>query len=509
MTGDARESVAPEQRLHPWSWLFVMLQQLKHYLVPLLVPLFVVLFLGGRRESDDAWSQLVILIVLATLITTSILRYLTFRYHIGKDGLTIRSGLLHRNRREIPFTRIHNVGIHQSLLHRLFKVAEVRLESASGQTAEAEMRVLSLPQALALEALIRHHSASAPAAADAAGVAAAATAGSPVLLRMRIPEIVRLGLISNRGMVVAAAAFGFVYQLFPQKMVGTFIQHRVDDAIRVASALHPGRITVVVSAILMLALFLALLRTLSIALAMTRYYGFVLSEDQRRLTIERGLFMRVRTSAPRRRIQTWSLREGPLHRLFRRRNLRVTIAVPQGDENRAFNELAPIATPRRCDELIQHLLPQVRWPPPQWRTLPMRAWFRRFLSWVSATVPLTALAVWHWGPWGGLLGLWLPYGALSSYIHIRRLGYSIDESIVAIRGGWWRRHWRLAELDKIQTLRIKRTPTDRLFGMASVSLHTAGGTLLDRPLHLQYLPANDADELFERLSRMLAARHLR
>jgi putative membrane protein len=56
----------------------------------------------------------------------------SYRYRIGSDAITVRSGLLARNRREIPFARIHNVEVRQNPLHRLFGVAELRLESAGG-----------------------------------------------------------------------------------------------------------------------------------------------------------------------------------------------------------------------------------------------------------------------------------------------------------------------------------------------------------------------------------------
>ena len=43
-----------DQRLHPWSWLFVLLQQLRQFIVPLLVLLF-----AGRRQgpaSRATWT---------------------------------------------------------------------------------------------------------------------------------------------------------------------------------------------------------------------------------------------------------------------------------------------------------------------------------------------------------------------------------------------------------------------------------------------------------------------
>ncbi len=150
-----------EHRLHPWSWLFVLLMQLRHYLLPLVA----LLVFGQRGDRDPMWAQLIPLSAIAALVVVSVLQYLSYRYRIGSDAITVRSGLLSRNRREIPFARIHNVEVRQNPLHRLFGVAELRLESAGGVRPEAEMRVLKLDQALALERLVRQRG-QAPQAAD-------------------------------------------------------------------------------------------------------------------------------------------------------------------------------------------------------------------------------------------------------------------------------------------------------------------------------------------------------
>ena len=137
---------AGEQRLHRWSWLFVLVQQLRQFVVPLLV-----LLVFGGRSDGHGWALMGPLVGVGVLVVVSVLQYFTYRYRIGADAITIRSGLLQRSQREIPFARIHNVGLHQSLLHRMFGVAEVRLESAGGQKPEAQMRVLGLDDALALQ----------------------------------------------------------------------------------------------------------------------------------------------------------------------------------------------------------------------------------------------------------------------------------------------------------------------------------------------------------------------
>src|SRR5690606_36398503 len=123
---------------------------------------------------------------------------------------------------------------------------------------------------------------------------------------------------------------------------------------------------------------LLLVRALSVLLALLQYWGFRLEEHGRRVTVERGLLTRLRTIAPRRRIQSWTLREGVLHRWFGRRTLEVDSAVA-GDGNsrrRGLRELAPIAPPPACDGLVRHLLPGAAWPPARWHPLHPRAWWR-------------------------------------------------------------------------------------------------------------------------------------
>ena len=187
-----------EHRLHPLSWMFVLIAQLKQFILPLLVLLF-----AGRGDRNDLWG----LIAVGVLVAVSLAEYFTYRYRLRGDAIVVRSGWLHRSVREIPYARIHNVNLHQSLLHRLFGVAEVRLESAGGIKPEAQMRVLRLDQAEALEALIRQRG---QAAGDDAQAVDALEA--PPLLAMSNAEVFRLGLISNRGMLVVAAAFGALAQ---------------------------------------------------------------------------------------------------------------------------------------------------------------------------------------------------------------------------------------------------------------------------------------------------------
>lgn len=512
MSTAAPGDAAPGQRLHRWSWLFVLLVQLRQFLLPLVA---LVVF-GNRGDDEQVWSNLAALVVIVVLVVVSILQYLTFHYRIGSDAISVRSGVLSRNRREIPFARIHNVVVHQNPLHRLFNVAEVRLESAGGNRPEAEMRVLRLDQALALEQVVRQRG-QPLAAVDAispdatpADVADGAAAGDVVLLQLDTADVVRVGLLSNRGWVVVLAAFGASYQLFPRGALDDALQYGGRQAFGYANSLHPATWVWAVAALALVVGFWVMLRVLSVAMALLRYHGFRLTEHERRLTVVTGLLTRMRTSVARRRIQAWTLRETALQRWFGRRHLRIDIAagVSTDGERRDLRELAPLATPAACDALVRHLLPQLQWPPPQWRAVPRRGWWRLCLPALVIVPLLAAGAAWEVGAWGALLLAWLPWSALRAHRTMARAGYYLDARYVAVRGGWWQRWWRFAELDKLQVVRLSRSPLDRRLGTASVWLDTAGanGSVA---LCLRYLPAAEARAVFADLSARLSRRGLR
>lgn len=492
MTASVLHASAAEHRLHPMSWLFVLLQQLKQFIAPLIA-----LVVFGQGDRNELWP----LIGVGVLALTSLWQYFTYRYGVAGDSLVVRSGVFERSLRVIPFARIHNVALQQSLLHRVFGVAEVRLESAGGRKPEAQMRVLKLADALALEALVKRRG------AVAAETGAAADAAPP-LLTLPFGEVLRLGLVSNRGMIVVGAAVAGMSQVSPRLLPNLF-ELWGERAFGWAMQGETSLPVYALGAASLCVLAVLALRLLSIVLALLQYSGFRLAEHERRLTVEHGLLARWRTSASRRRLQAWTLREGLMHRLLGRRSLEVDTAVAEDQQQqRALREIAPIATPAACDALIAHLLPHSGWPALDWRPLAPHAWR---LWWPEALVTLAAGAVlgWHFGPWGALALLWLPWAWIKARARAGRAGYAVDASLVAVREGWWTRHWRFAEIDKLQALHLSRSPLDRRCGTATLWLDTAGASAFAPPLRIRFLPEAEARALHESLANLLAERPLR
>jgi putative membrane protein len=490
---------APERRLHPLSFLFTLLVQLRQFVFPLVAAFF---FGRGRGGPGDEYA----LVGVGMLTLLSVAQYFTYRYRIERDAIVVRSGVFQRSLRHIPFARIQNVSLHQNPLHRLFRVAEVRLESAGAAKPEAQMRVLRLSDAHALEEQIR---AGAHAAPSADGAAPAPAAPARLLLALDTPEVLRLGVISNRGMLIVAAGFAALAQLGDNVMqklfrtIGGWVWGH-------ASSFRLSWLATAAAALLLLLLLLAGLRLLSIVWALLKFHGFRLSEMAGRLSVERGLLTRVRSSLPRHRIQSWTLEEGVLHRWFGRRSLRVDSAVLEsgGAEKSPIKDLAPLATPQRIDELVRELLAArgpgaATWPPRQWQPLHAHAWRREF--WVPALLlGMAALAGAAWRtPWALLALALLPVLYWNARLWAKHSAWAVADGLVAFRSGWLGKHWRFAETRKLQALELRQSPFDRRWGMATLHFDTAGAGAMEPALAIRYLPVDTARALFDQLSAAL------
>ena len=221
-----RQATSDQPRwLHPTSFIFDVLSHVRSYVVPFLLALF------GAAQDDLFWQYMALIIFISSLIQT-LLHYITLRYRIAGADLVINSGLIFRRVRTIPIRKIQNLDLIQNPLHRLFRVAEVRVETASGAEADAILRVLSLRDVdlLRAELFPERAASSIPSAVvsgepsslsdqDHSGIAEGVGA-NPAKESARIEELLRVpfrwlalaGLASDRGLLLVGVAIGAMFQ---------------------------------------------------------------------------------------------------------------------------------------------------------------------------------------------------------------------------------------------------------------------------------------------------------
>ena len=496
-----------DRRLHPLSWLFAAAQVARGFVVPAIV----VLFASG--ESYELWA----LAFAVPVAIGAVLQYAVFRYRLADDEIVVRDGLLTRTERHIPYARIQNVDLVQNPLHRLLRVALVRVETASGAKPEAVMRVLSLDAVEEMRAAVftGRRASSAP---------GATTPRAEVLLRVPIGELVKLGTISNRGLVVVGALAGLWWQ---RTRVGADLGEWAAPLVETAAARLPAAAdgppfvrAVAVGAVLLLVAVVAL-RICSIGWYVLQLHDFTLRRKGSDLAAEYGLLTRVSRTIPTSRVQSLRTTESLLHRWFGRQSVELRTAGGGDSGPRLDSELdapaggaaqgqwlAPLVEGVRVPALVEAALPGVALESVRWVPVAPRAWRRVFVRWVGLLVlPASLLAAAAVSPW--LLLLAVP-GGLAAAVHarltVRHATYALTSRGVLCRLGWWKRTLTIVRHARVQTVALCESPFDRRHGMASVRVDTAGAERGGYTIRIPYLERDVAAAVARRLRDEAARR---
>lgn len=511
--------MSSDRRLHPASILFTIGAQARQFVVPGL------LLLVTAASSDRQWDLLLMLLLIPYSIY-AVVRYATFRYRYDPDELVITSGLIFRNERHIPYARIQNIDAVQNVVHRLIDVVTVRVHTGAGQEPEATLSVL--PRA-AFDEMQSRVGKKTPSVAvprettsvviDASGATTAtdAPADAVTLLRLPTPEVMLCGFIENYGGILIGAGLGLLWEAGLMDRVGDRIFGENGDArgpIRaLASSLIGGggptfgRVLAMAAGI---AVFLLVLRALSMGVALLRLHGFTLTRVGDDLRTEYGLLTRVAATIPMRRVQTITIHQGPVQRLFGRMSIGVATAGAGGagdgqGERLTRVPIAPIVTPDQVDALVAAIVPDVDAAALAWQPVHPRARRRitrvTFITFGLLTSPLAfAIGWWHLA-WLAALAAW---SAFVGVRHAASLGWAESGDAVAYRSGWLWRQTTIARMTRIQVVALHESPFDRRHRMAGVQVDTAGGGPLAEHVDIPYLARTVAQGLYDRLSQQAA-----
>jgi putative membrane protein len=337
--------------------------------------------------------------------------------------------------------------------------------------------------------------------AAAGGSAASDPARLRLLHRMTWGDVLLFGVISNKGMVLVAAALGALWQFDLWDRLEGVLEPRHLERLEQLKA--PSLVVGLALGAAALLAFLLLMRVLSIVWAFLRFHDFRLHGRGDDLRAEHGLLTRISKTIPRHRIQVLSAREGPLHRIFARVSVLARTAGGGSAEEgggRGRLWLAPLIAKGDLPALLRDVLPALELTDPPWQPIAVRAWRRLFRR---ALVPL-GLAVgaggWWLGPWA--LAAALPLGGwayLHARLYVRHAGYALVPGAVLYRSGWWVRRWSVVRFSKIQSVARRESPFDRRSAMASLAVDTAGGSW-GQGVNIEFLDAPVATALLGRLS---------
>ncbi len=510
-----------EQRLHPISILFAFAGSLKAFAVPGLLVLVAGRSSGGgggdfgRLPANwEVWMMLIL--IPAALMAVA--RHVSFRVRYESTDLVIRSGLVFRNVRHIPYSRIQNLEAVRNVFHRAFGVVEVRVENASGKETEATISVL--PLAAFEEMRRRVMEGRGRALEGGPGQRTAAEAGlvdpgpataEQTLVHLGLGDLLLFGFIENRGLIVIGAVYGVLWEYGPLSQLWGHLLDETEygsgllrDTVRRGLDGQLPRADQVAIALAGLVGFLIVVRLVSMAWAAIRLYDFRLSRAGGDLRTEYGLLTRVATTIPVRRIQTMTFRDSPLHRLLTRVGVRAETAGGQAGTAGSVVDrewLAPLVRVADLPSITDGILPDLDLAAVAWQPVHPRAFRRAVRPALVLGIALPVVCAPAAGWWAAALApLTIGWFVFAARKRVAAFGWAATEETVMFRRGWLWRVVTVARIAKVQAVVRRESPFDRRWSMARVRVDTAGASERSVRVDIPYLPADVALRLQQRLA---------
>jgi putative membrane protein len=497
-------ALAPQNRLHPLTLAIAAWNVVRWAIGPFLG---LLVFGGGPAAL---LASPFIYVAIPVMLVPALVRYFSFTYRFEGGDLVIRQGVIERTERHIPIERIQDLRTEQGFLHRLLGVTDVQIQTAGGEGPEASLSVLSLAEAQRLRLALADRGRR-TAEADAAGVPAAAP--REVVRALGVKELVLAGLTSNR-LAPALALLGAAWAFADDVLPGDLYERGARIAVGAGrDVLDYGVGTALLIGVGVLAAFTVLGALLSAVGSVVLFYNFTLSLVGDGLHREYGLITHRSMSLRRRRIQLLQVEQGLLRRLFGLATLRADTAGGRDEaeqDSGGRDVLLPAVRCGEVDAVLPIVFPDLDPEPAQWRRVAPGALVRGMAASTLIGLGIAAAALWYLGaPRGYWAVALLPALYAADVVEKRRFGYAVGQRYLRVRSGLVGLSTHIVPVRNIQAVVVRRGPLDRLLGMATVVVDTAGERFTSGVPRLRGLPVDEAFAVARDLARRAAATRYR
>lgn len=460
---NSTETSKPEwHRVSPVAVCYFLIQNIQHAFNfwPILV---------GALANQNArvWLFSLGLPVLVLLVLGfAFLSYWFFRYQFDNEKIQIRSGIFQKRRLVLNFDRVQEANLEQAVYFRPFSLWTLRLESA-GSTKE-EIALPGISEILATE--IKQRVLFSKTVITNTEQTTVLETPDDFSIRLSIVDLIRYGLMHNTLIYLVAVLAPLLTQNDSAWLsIANFVERMGlrQLAINYLSA-HSLWVDVILI-VLLLIVSLGLIYSLSIVLAIIKYWNYTLKVHGERLQYEAGLFNRVACGFRKHKLQTVIIRQSFIAGLLKRYSVEICqtneVSMKQGVPVQGF--MIPVLDQTQLEKIMTLLeVDELQWQ----RTLPVQIFWRTLFIGGLFTIA-AAFAV---NLSGHISPLWIalpiPLIALWSWKYWLSKRYSLTENGFAIKRGLLGNSISYIPHIKVQKLSIEQGPLGHLSNHGKIIL---------------------------------------
>lgn len=466
--------MSEQKRLHPAAVFFNFIQVVRE-------AAFVII-LGFISFKDNALMYLILAssVILILMIIFSVLSWYRYTYRVEDDGLQIEYGIFIRKKRSISKNRIQSIDLTSSVIHRIFKLTRVNIETAGSSTgAEASLKAVKLSEGEALRRALKM----------------ANTVGSTDE-QEAVEEERPSSTISFKRLFIAGTTSGSIGVIFGLGAVGfSELEQFIPDGF------YDSTLEWIIGLGIMLMVVLGgigllLLWALGIAGTMIKYGNFTVTKMDDELFITRGLLEKKQLTIPMKRIQAVGIQESLIRQPLGYVTVFAEVAGGSMDKNEDFSSiLFPIMKRDELEVFLRRFLPEYAGITDHLVPLPKRS--RKFYLLRSSFIFLIATAVMAF-----VLPtlIWLPLIVLAGsfylgVLHHKDGGFRRDGEKLTVRYRIFSKNTITMYHKRVQAFEKKQHRVHVKQKLANVRLSIIGKMGMGKHFTIKELEETDVNEL--------------
>ncbi|SDG80971.1 putative membrane protein [Planococcus glaciei] len=460
---------AERQHFH-FSWPLFQLVSLVKGSVFFIFYLFIL-----KAGSDSAFILALKGLFIASMffsVTKIFLNWVYTRYEISDTTVTLYLGIFVKKQRNVELKRIQNVQQTTNFLHRLLKLTSLTLETGTaGEDAAVKFPVLSHAEADRIKGLVEE------AKRVHAEPLKSITEEEVPVPSPPLPERQIYFTAGMKDLVKAAFTSLSMFAIFPI-LFSLYFQFddffNLDETSQSVFAFFASRLWLLVPVFLTALLLSAIIGFVT---TYSKYGKFVISADEHRIYIRKGIFTETQFSIRKDKVQAIKIEQPVLKRLLGMAEVKLISAGSVGNDDNEINSLFPFLPAKEAYRLVEELLPQYEISSSM-QALPKSALWIRLLRpyyfWIAATIALAVFKMeWLW-----LSAPLFVIFIVARFLEYRYTRYRLTERFIQIQTGAFSTTTLLTKRVKIQEIEVTHSWLQRKFGVSSLHFHIRSKPLL-------------------------------
>lgn len=428
-----------------------------------------IIFLFLFKKSGDASSTILMAtIAFAALgMVYSIINFFRYYFYVDDEELVIESGVFKRTKLNVAFSRIQTINFEQNLVHRLFNVVRLKVDTAGSSKSEFNFQAIGMEKAEVLrDLLIKKKGVQKPNELSA-DISLELDQEHKTVMSLGLFELLRAGAVENH------LKSGGLIMLFLFWIWQSLEEIEMDDVLEETVMNQFSGGLVIMMGIVVIFILISFIVSM-VRMVLVNYDLKFLRSDNG-FKINAGLLTKRDISALDHKIQVISFADNVLKKFIRIKDLTLKQASSDTITQKKAIRI-PGCEQEHIDLVIETLYGKACLDDIKFNRV-SKYYFIRKSTYLTLIAAIIIGVLIYFDALLQASGVFVIYAILmiSIYLGYKKKRYGFNEDMIVIHGGRYGDKTEILPIYKIQALSKYQTPYQRRKKLASLSIFTASG----------------------------------